>query len=606
MVHQLLQHPEVREAAVLVARDLSGQAELIAFVTPTTLAAESPRAWLEPRLPSYMLPSRWVTLDKLPLSINGKVDRHALRKLASTQQQESRPLTPPTTPLEERLAATWQKVLGRAAIGIEEDFFVLGGDSIKAIQVVAALHDWGLETKDLFLYPTIAALARVIETRGGGVATHAGAPDEPPVTGLVPLTAIQAWFFTDYPIDHHHFNHGEYLYFTERRLNESALLVALRAVQRHHDMLRACFQAENGQMVQRIQDADLPVDFEVIDLSGQESVEAQVDQLTKAVQSAIHLSTGPLFKTRLFRLEHEDRLLFVIHHLIIDAVSWRFLLDDILRGYEQSVTGERIVLPPKGGSFKQWAEEIRAYSCGAILLNELNYWQALDTLPTPPIPGFSAPEAVDGVRIVDENITLSVEETAALLAVTRQAGAEHRMIDVLLASLAYSLHYFTQTAKIPIMLESHGREPLVPGLEISRTVGWFTSVFPFALTIDPAWDAATLCRNMRSEQERIPNRGIGYGILRHLTPGVTLTQKPRISFNFLGEYRLEGGAIATGVKSDIAPYRASDRAAALYDLMFAHDARCFTPATIQALLEPMRQFLLDLAKPTHAGLAPRS
>ncbi|MBF0262859.1 MAG: amino acid adenylation domain-containing protein, partial [Magnetococcales bacterium] len=616
VVHQLLQHPLVHEAAVLVERDDLGNAELVAFVTPATLAAESPRAWLEPRLPAYMLPNRWVTLDKLPLSINGKVDRQALRRLAREACRESGAITPPATPLEMRIARVWHKILGRENIGTTEDFFTLGGDSIKAIQVVAALRDLKLETKDLFLYPTIAALARAAEQPAHRSASEPS--DDNPVTGVLPLTAIQAWFFTDYPIDHHHFNHGEYLFF-DTPLDEQALLASLTAVQRHHDMLRACFRVENGTITQTIQDVDFPVDFELIDLRGMDAVERRMDQLTRALQSGINLSSGPLFKTRLFRLDGEERLLFVIHHLIIDAVSWRFLLDDILRGYEQSLAGQTIVLPPKGGSFQKWAFGIAEYSRGAALLAELTHWRTVDELPTPPIPGFIEPDPAGVVAIVDENITLTVAETEGLLAMTRRAGAAYRMIDALLASLAHSLRQLTQTTRTPIMLESHGREPLVANLDISRTVGWFTSVFSFVLTHEDGTSPAELCRIQREALEKIPNRGIGYGILRHLTPGVTLNQKPRISFNFLGEYRLDGGALTEKVRGDLAPYRASDRAPALYDLMFnaiveggqlqifvAHDARAFPPAAIQALLDPMRSFLLNLVQSTHAGLAPLS
>lgn len=616
VVHQLLQHPLVEEAAVLVERNGDGNAELVAFVTPATLAAESPRAWLEPRLPAYMIPNRWVTLEKLPLSINGKVDRQALRRLAREACRESGVITPPATPLERRIAGVWQRILGRERIGITEDFFTLGGDSIKAIQVVAALRDLGVETKDLFLYPSIAALARAIGTRAPTPTTDPAS--ERPVTGVLPLTAIQAWFFQDYPIDHHHFNHGEYLFF-DTPLDERALLASLTAVQRHHDMLRACFRVDDGRIVQTIQDVDLPVDFERIDLRGVDGVEARVDQLTKALQSGINLSSGPLFKTRLFRLDGEERLLFVIHHLIIDAVSWRFLLDDILRGYEQVVAGLAIVLPPKGGSFQRWAFGIDEYSRSAALLAELNHWRAVDELPTPPIPGFIEPDPTRGVEIVDENITLTVDQTEALLAVTRRAGVEFRMIDALLASLAYSLRELTQTTRTPIMLESHGREPLVAGLDISRTVGWFTSVFPFVPSCEAGTSPLDLCRNQREALAKIPHQGIGYGILRYLTPGVTLSQKPRISFNFLGEYRLDGGALAEKVRGDLAPHRASDRASALYDLMFnaiveggqlqifvAHDIRAFPPATIRALLDPMRSFLLNLVQSTHAGLAPLS
>ncbi|MBF0428971.1 MAG: hypothetical protein HQL94_08620, partial [Magnetococcales bacterium] len=477
-------------------------------------------------------------------------------------------------------------------IGVQDDFFTLGGDSIKAIQVMAAL---GLETKDLFLHPTIATLANRIET-GTKRATN-----QETITGIVPLTAIQSWFFQEYPLDHHHFNHAETFFFQEP-LDEAALQAALEAVQTHHDLLRARFSVNR---VQEIAGLDYPVDFMVVDLRANRQSEQEIDRLTKELQSGLDLARGPLFKTRLFRLDNEDRLLIVIHHLIIDALSWRFLLDDILRGYEQKIAGLTITLPPKSGSFQRWAKGVQTYSRSLRLLRELAYWQQVDATTVDLIP-YSYPQPDHPTpEIQDQNITFSIIETEKLL----QAIAPVPILDILLASLAQSLQILFKLEQIPIMLEGHGREPIVDDVDVSRTVGWFTSVFPVILSVLPGQTTLQVREAIRDRLNRIPNHGIGYGLLRYITPasmkaGMKFCLQPQISFNYLGEYRFDPGTLSLKATSDMAPYRVSDRVGTLYDLTFnaivegrqlqiflAYDAKRFDPATIRSLLDTMYSLL---------------
>ncbi|MBF0272417.1 MAG: amino acid adenylation domain-containing protein [Magnetococcales bacterium] len=609
IAHHLLQHPEVRDATLLVHQTDPNTPELIACVTPATLRPEALRSWLEPMLPGYMIPGRWIVTDRLPLTINGKIDRNALLATLARQEPRQASAHPPRSPLESRMLQIWQKVLGRGDFGITDDFFALGGDSIKAIQVVASLNDLGLETKTIFLYPTIATLAHSLENRTRRP-LRAEEPD--PIAGPVPLTPIQSWFFREYPVDHYHFNHAEYLFFRDP-LNASALQAALQAVQAHHDMLRACFPPGAGPdgVSQAIQGPELPVDFQLLDLRGIEAVETEVDRQTRIAQSGMNLTHGPLLKTRLFRLDQEDRLLFVIHHLIIDAVSWRFLLDDILRGYEQQVAGHPITLPSKSNSFKRWSEGLQLYSRSLRLLRERHYWQAIESTPLETIPHPKTAESSLPVDIRDQNITLTPEETEALLALTRSRERPYRVIDLLLSSLAQSLQRKYNLHHVPIMLEGHGREPVVDGVDVSRTVGWFTTVFPFLLSASREQSLGEVCRTLRERLDQIPNQGIGYGILKYLTPdalkpGLSFRLKPQISFNYLGEYRLDPGDLSALVNSDLAPYRASERAGALYDWMFnaivegkalqiflAYDAQRFDDHTIRDLLDTMRGILLD-------------
>ncbi|MBF0426792.1 MAG: amino acid adenylation domain-containing protein, partial [Magnetococcales bacterium] len=341
VAHLLRRHPGVQEAVVIVRKQGSGSA-LLAFVTPATLSPSVLREGLARSLPGYMVPSRLLALPKLPLTLSGKVDHRALFVIADQAAGHNDAALPPATALEARLIAVWQKVLGRSTIGILDDFFALGGESVKAIQVVAALSDLGVETKDLFLYPTVAALAAAITA--GTLRPHPS--EQGVITGSVPLTAIQTWFFRDYPVDRHHFNHAEYFFFRER-LDPTALHAALAAVQTHHDLLRARFLPSGDGLPRQeiVAIEQCPVDLEVIDLRTVDRASAEATLLThtRQLQGSLDLARAPLLKTRLLRRADHDQLLVVIHHLIIDAVSWRFLVDDLLRGYEQARSGQAIL-----------------------------------------------------------------------------------------------------------------------------------------------------------------------------------------------------------------------------------------------------------------------
>ncbi|MBF0153441.1 MAG: amino acid adenylation domain-containing protein [Magnetococcales bacterium] len=610
VAHLLRQHPEVQEAVVMVRRQTNAQ-ELVAFVTPDTLQPQTLRQWLGQALPAYMVPSRLISLARLPLTISGKVDRKTLLALADTADLPAANAIPPGTELEIRLARTWQKVLNHPSIGLFDDFFALGGDSIKAIQVVAALGDLGLETKDLFLHPTIASLAAALASG----ALRPTLSEQETITGQVPLTAIQAWFFRDYPVDRHHFNHAEYFFFQER-LDEQALVAAMQAVQAHHDMLRARFiPGADGEPVQDIAGLDHPVDCAVIDVRPEQDPAGAIDRETLRLQESLSLEQGPLLKTRLLRLADADQLLIVLHHLVVDAVSWRFLLDDLLRSYEQARAGQAITLPRKSGSFQRWAAGIHAYAHSLRLLRELAYWQQIEAVTVAPLPCTATwvsdqkSAAINQAgHVRDLALTLSREETETIQEVARQG--EHRLLDLLLAALAQALNAWCGQESIPIMLEGHGREPIVEGIDISRTLGWFTSVFPVILSATPGQAREEVRRAMRERLAQIPNHGIGYSILRYLTPaalkqGCTLSLQPHISFNYLGDYRFDPGQLALHTASDIAPYRVSNRAAILYDLTFnaiieggqlhiflACNPQKFDDTSLRSLLDALRAFLI--------------
>ncbi|MBF0426987.1 MAG: hypothetical protein HQL66_14330, partial [Magnetococcales bacterium] len=274
------------------------------------------------------------------------------------------------------------------------------------------------------------------------------------------------------------------------------------------------------------------------------------------------------------------------------------------------------LLPAKSGAFKRWAEGVAAYARSLRLLREIDYWRSVEAVAVLSLPGALCSESsgegeVDRVADArDQELQLSPEETATLLAVARAADPPYRVSDLLLAALAQALHALSGCEQTPIMLEGHGREPIVEGVEVSRTVGWFTTVFPFILNATATQTRDAVRQAVREELARVPQRGIGYGILRYLTPpalrqGHGFDRNPRISFNYLGEYGFDPGQLGMQAESDIAPYRSSDRALLLYDLAFnaiveggrlhlyvAYASGRFADATIRTLLDSLRTFLL--------------
>ncbi|MFG1645624.1 non-ribosomal peptide synthase/polyketide synthase [Amycolatopsis sp. NPDC049252] len=486
----LAAHPGVAEA-VVVTRDKRLVAYLVGTATTTDL-----RAWLQRDLPDYMVPAAFVTLDALPLSRNGKVDRQALPEPAA---EPVAGYLPPRTETERILADVWADVLGVPAVGIEDNFFELGGDSILSIQVVsrARRHGLALTPRDLFAHQTVAALAVAAGTAAVTVA------EQGPVSGPAALTPIQHWFFTG--------DFGAAADFTQSVRVERAepfdverLRTALAALVEHHDALRMRFTGD-----------------------GQINAAAEPAELLGAV---IDVAAGPLLSAELLE---PAVLRLTVDHLVVDGVSWRILLEDLETAYE------RRPLPPKTTSFRDWANRLAARAEAGGFDDELPYWRtALAVDPALPVDGKTA----DGTT---ETVTarLDAELTRALL--QDVPGAYRTQVnDVLLAALGRVLTRWTGRDRVVIDLEGHGREDLFDDVDLSRTVGWFTSMYPVALRIDDDW--AALLKSVKEQLRAVPRRGVGYGALRYLT-GTAPAAGAEIGFNYLGRFDGAAGSLDSAV-----------------------------------------------------------
>jgi amino acid adenylation domain-containing protein/non-ribosomal peptide synthase protein (TIGR01720 family) len=538
----LLAHPGVGEAVVVAREEDSGLKRLVAYLVVASASAKPSvadlRAFLAEILPDYMVPSAFVTLDELPLSLNGKLDRRALPAPERTADLESQYVAP-SGPVETALAEIWADVLGLERVGAKDNFFELGGDSILTIQVVARARQAGLRfvAKDLFAHQTIAALTPVITMMDHGAAGRKL------VVGPVSLTPIQLWFFQAPRTSPHHFNQSHLVELIDE-LDEGALRRALDALLAHHDALRMRFERVDGEWRQRnapVEPVQVLLRHDLSDVDAGEQ-QAAMERAADDVHASFDLGSGPLFKAVLFLLGGGSRpyLFLAAHHLVIDGVSWRILLDDLDAAYRQAVRGEEIDLGPKTTSFRDWAMRLGDHAAGGGFDHELDHW--VDAQKAWALPrDFADPLPASPSRTL--SVQLSKAQTEALL---RAAPTAYRtgINDVLLAALAWALSRWTGRSRVSVDLEGHGREEIFDGVDLSRTVGWFTTIFPVALDVpayeDPDW--RHLVKSVRKQLRAVPGNGFGFGALRYLGPPAARERLsatgsgPRISFNYLGQW----------------------------------------------------------------------
>ena len=504
----LREHPSVRDAAV-VLRD----GRLLACVVGDKEA--DLKSWLRGRLPEGMVPAGFVFLDALPLTPNGKLDRQALSRL---EPEAAAAEEMPASEKERLLAGIWARALKLERVGLHDDFFQIGGDSILAIQVVARAAEAGLyvEPRQLFAHPTVAGMAAAAS---GTPRTDA---EQGPVFGPVPLTPIQRWFLEELdPPAPHHWNLSLMLEVTEgAALDPARLARAVARLVEHHDQLRARFLRTGAGWRQEVAPPGGEVPFILLDLSLVPDPETAMRAAADAVQASFRLDRGPLLRAALFDLGpgRPERLLLAAHHLVMDAVSWPILLTDLRAAYDRST------LPPKTTSFRRWAERLREYARTAELRQELEHWQEGRAGE-----GSSLTTEASAERI---ETALGAEETRQLLNEVPEAYPV-RVEEVVLAAVAESVA--DGRGLLEIGIEGHGREALFEDVDLSRTVGWFTSSFPLRLDLR---DGDAL-KEVKSRLRRVPRRGVGYGVLRYLADDdaaapLRAQRPPEATFNYLG------------------------------------------------------------------------
>ncbi|MGF1480498.1 MAG: amino acid adenylation domain-containing protein [Cyanophyceae cyanobacterium] len=532
----LQQHPHLQTAVVLCRSEGQLAAYALTHRSPPPSVSDI-RQFLQERLPEAAIPPAIAILDTLPLLPNGKIDRQALLK-RELVPPSSRQFVAPRSSVEVAIAQLWSQVLGVERVGLHDSFFELGGDSILCIQVVARATQAGLRftPKQLFEHPTIAELAPLVDT------TQTPSAAQTPVVGSVPLTPIQQWFFEQAGEDAHHWNQSVLLQ-SQHPLDPALLKQAVHHLIEHHDALRLQFKQEltGWQQWNALVPADTP--FFYIDLSAlpQSAQLPALEATAAALQASLDLE-NLLLRIVLFKLDGSWRLLILAHHLVIDGVSWRILLADLQQIYQQLQQGQAVQLPPKTTAFKTWAEQLPVWANSKHLQEQLDYWRTVATFPTISLPVESDVKN----RVADArslSISLSPQETAALLQEV-PAAYQTQIDEILLTALAMAVldpEYSpiacqsNSEAVLRVDLEGHGRETLFEDLDLSRTVGWFTTLFPVALRLSPSDHLGNTIKSIKEQLRCVPQQGIGYGVLRYLTEYQLRASTAQIRFNYLGQ-----------------------------------------------------------------------
>ncbi len=548
---QLNAQDSVKNVAVLAQQSGSGVQQLVAYIVPKDEVLVGNNVdhhsknyfWgklkerLQSALPNYMVPRQYVLLEHLPLTANGKLDRKALP--AVDVNAHDRLYEAPQTELEQMLANIWQDVLGVEQVGVNDNFFELGGDSIVAIQLVSRARQQGLRftPKDVFQYQSLGRLAMVSH-----VPKEHMAIDQGPVKGDLLLTPIQHWFFSSDIPDRQQWNQSVLLIPIEP-LQLPVLQTALEQLLVHHDALRLRFTQDEASA---LRGPGIFITVEQAHALAEECLwqvtltdKTELKSVFNDAQRSFDLARGPLMRVVLAELSNgEQRLLLVVHHLVVDGVSWRILLEDLQTAYQQALLKQAISLPFKTCSVQTWSEQLHRYARSDALRQDLGYWQNQLATLTGDLPRDNPDGSLAIKHARQVSCQLNASQTHQLL---KEAPSAYRtqINDLLLTALARVIGRWSGQQSVVIQLEGHGREELFEEVDLTRTLGWFTSVYPVKLTPSESLDYSL--KMIKEQLRAVPNKGLGYGVLRYLgdeSVRRSLSQLPeaRITFNYLGQF----------------------------------------------------------------------
>ena len=549
----------VGQAVVIVNDDRKEGKRLVAYVVPASghsLNAAELRESLSGTLPSYMVPVFITILPSLPLNSNGKLDRKAL---PSPEVVESSSGRMPRTQAEEVLCSLMVQVLGVPRATLDDNFFALGGDSILAFQLVSRARQAGVivSLRDVFEQATIESLAAVSQSQN----VAAAVPDDG--VGPMPPTPMTCWFLESGGTMHR-FSQSIVLQ-VPANLERKDLVRVLQTIIDHHDALRLRFTGAEGpredwRLEIQTQDAvSAESCFRVVDITGLDSdaCKQKMGEEAQAAEERLSAENGIMLQAVWFNAGRTSpgRLLLTIHHVVVDGVSWRILVPDLMAAWAAISSGNDPVLEPCPFSYRGWVERLSREALNPERVKELSFWT--DRLK-------NAPELIPGCQLVPGRdtlnkarqivLTLPPKVTAPLL--NQVASTFHaRINDVLLTGLVLSIlkwqrqHHSSNNTSVLIDLEGHGRERIFDGVDLSRTVGFFTTMFPLHLNPGPldleeAWAGGkalgSALKSIKEQLRAVPDNGIGYGLLRYLNPetapALSGLTKSQIDFNYLGRF----------------------------------------------------------------------
>ncbi|HEX5838903.1 MAG TPA: amino acid adenylation domain-containing protein [Anaerolineales bacterium] len=548
----LQEHPSVRKVVVSACEDVLGNKQLIAYIV---LEKNNPptqsewRQFLSHKLPEYMIPSAFIFLEELPLQPNGKVDRTSLPKPELRRSVIGSEVVQPRTVVEQILVDIWTKTLAIEQVSVYDNYFDLGGDSIRSIQISALANQSGLQltSGQVLQHQTIADLAAVVSTTGPVVRSEQG-----PVTGVLPLTPIQKRFFEQELTEPGRLSQTFVLELT-RIVDTRLLEKAVQHLLLHHDALRLRYTWDGRNWHQNLAAPDGASPFLIMKLSGLKTIDEQMAALHSTVleqQNSLRLEEGPLIRAALvdFGSFAPSYLVLVIHTLLVDSISWRILLEHLELIYEHLSQSRPVQLPPKTTSFKYWAHQLSEYVETNTLRKELPFWLSMHAIHAAHLPVEFLSESTPQSERDSVSISLSAEDTRAFMTETSHAYRT-LVTDLLIAALADAFSRWTGRNSLQVDLEGHGRETIFPDVDLSLTLGNFSAVYPVLLDVEMSSEPGERLVTVKEQLRKVPHGGVGYGVLRYLSTTQTVNQtiealpQSKVLFQYLGQLdRLLGRA----------------------------------------------------------------
>ncbi|WP_339251668.1 amino acid adenylation domain-containing protein [Sporosarcina sp. FSL W8-0480] len=522
----------IKETVVIAKEVGEGDKALYAYVVmeekeSTDIAAI--REGLRKELPEYMIPSYIMAIDEIPLTVNGKADKNALPDIGFERQEE---FIAPTSDIEIMVATTFEEVLNREPVGLNDSFFELGGDSIKAIQVSSIVRELGyrLSIKDIMNYQTVGSICNA-----NVVVKEIEEYSQDSLSGEIPLSPIQSRFLQLDLKNPNHFNQSIVLE-VESPLNGDILKAAIQKIVKHHDMLRVVYDPR--QRITAIGEKEGLCAFSEVFIEDDSTEE--IERVMKYEQSTMDIQNGPLLHAVLFHAKTKDYLMVCAHHLAVDGVSWRIIVVDIFTVYNQLAANKQVELPKKTASYLDWVESLMEFGQSHLSQQDEKHWKEIvyEGRFTDRLFGTAKTEEeyIGKKRLGVFSVEMSKEKcTQMIMQYHRIFGIETD--EFFITALNIALKKWRNTSSYILELESHGREELNENININRTVGWFTTIYPMILKPNLSINDAIV--DVRRSFLKVPNQGISYGILRYLHHDESLTVDADIIFNFLGETTLE-------------------------------------------------------------------
>lgn len=516
---RLLQHPSIK-ACTVTAKDNPqyGKALYGYYVPKASLPPEEVNQFLSQVLPSYMIPSFLISLDTIPITRNGKIDTS---QLPDPEIRRSKLIVLPRANIEISLHKIWSRVLNipEPELSIEDDFFDLGGDSIMAMRILPQVKKLGLNLsiKEIFQYRTIKTLSQKIHPEP--VSTSS----QEEFKGSFAWSPIQRWFWDQKMPQPSYFTMA-YLFRVSVNLQLERLEAAFEKCFEHHEMLRLSLK-EGGQEIVPTSDLQFQIEEFQLDNLEEERQKQEILRLTTLIQGSLNLAVAPLMKAAVFNLgKGEKRLFLAIHHLIIDGVSWRYLIEDLSMLYSSSL---QQLLPSKTNSYKRWVNALQ--DLPLLGKEQIGEWLDINPLSFPRLSESPFPKIGDTTEIF---IHLSKEETLTLISNTR-SFYEANPNELLLSALILSISESFGIEKLLIHHEGHGRNPIDNEIDVIRTIGWFTTIYP--LLLEKQKDAISTLLKVRENLQRFSRKDLLYCVAKYMQRNTHLEGFcPEILFNYFG------------------------------------------------------------------------